>query len=157
VINDAVLIGRSAEDVLSRTVRLSFGGREFTLPVLTIAGNRRWLARVDAELGRVLDGLRARGQTPDLLGVLNGQIDQMLDLLIAYDTSNVLPPRDELAELAYEPELLKAIQEVWRAANPLVAIALSRLHLEAVTSDSSAPTSSPPRPGAGRRRRSTAN
>jgi hypothetical protein len=117
-------IGRSAEDILSRSVRLTLGGREFVLPVLTIAGNRRWKATLDAELASVLAALRKAGkQTPELLDLLEGQIDKMLDLLIAYDETHVLPPKDELAEIAYEDELTKAVQEVWRAANPLVVTA----------------------------------
>jgi hypothetical protein len=131
---------RSAEDILSRTVRLTQGRREWVLPVLTIAGNRRWKGTLDGQLSAVLAALRkSGGKVPRLYDVLQGQVDQLVDLLIAYDETHVLPAREELLEMAYEDELMAAVQEVWRAANPLVAMAARNAARAAFLT----PTSSP--------------
>lgn len=151
--------GRSAGDILSRTVRLTLGGKEYVLPVLTIGGNRRWQAQLDRELGAILNALRKAGRNaPGVVEVLDGQVDKMLDLITSYDTTGVLPDRDTLIEQTYEAELIEAVQEVWLAANPLAAIGLRRLRMIAApTSESSEPTSSPPPNGAGRPKRSKKN
>jgi hypothetical protein len=147
---------RAAEDILGRTVRLTLGRREWVLPVLTIAGNRRWKSTLDGQLSSVLTALRkSGGKVPRLYEVLQGQVDQMVDLLIAYDETHVLPEREELLETAYEDELMAAIQEVWRAANPLVAMAARNATMMAAAS--SMPTSSPPPSTAGPQASSSPN
>lgn len=152
-------VGRPAGDILSRSVRLTLGDKQYVLPVLTIGGNRRWMEKLDAELTTVLSRLRRAGtRAPELYDVLAGQLDAMIDLLTAYDTTHVLPPRDEILEQTYEDELIAAVQEVWRTANPLVAMAVDRIRTrEALTNASLAPTSSPPPSGAGPRKRSKKN
>lgn len=147
---------RAAEDVLSRSVRLTLGGREFVLPVLTIAGNRRWKAELDARLTSSLSRLRDE-KTPALYDVLSGQVDQMLELLLAYDTTHVLPSREELEEMTYEEELVAAVREVWRAANPLVVTATLAAMTQALMNGSLQPTSSRRQSGAGSPARSSTN
>ncbi|HEX5013017.1 MAG TPA: hypothetical protein VFV72_02575 [Candidatus Limnocylindrales bacterium] len=151
--------GRPAEDILSRTVRVTLAGREYELAVLTIAGNKRWKASLDKRLTGMLNGLEA---LPDndvgtIFNLLNSQVDALLDLLVEYDTTGVLPPRDVLEETVYESELLVAVREVWRAANPFAVASLEAATIALQPNDLSAPTSSPRPNGAGKRARSKRN
>jgi hypothetical protein len=156
---DIVGNGRSAGDVLSRVVRLKFGETEYELPVLTIGGNRRWQKELDSRLSGLLNALQKGGDDiPAIFAALGAQTDDLLELLISYDTTSVLPDRQTLEDTIYEDELLKAVQEVWRAANPLVAMTVeTTMTVEtdvAQESESSPPTSSPRRNGTGRPKRS---
>jgi hypothetical protein len=163
-----VFAPRPAGDILSRSVRLTLGDTEYVLPVLFIAGNERWKAAIDAKFNGVVNQLNLAGNDNSaILQALGDQPDDLLDLIYSYDTDEgrrrgVLPPRDELKESVYEGDLLTAVREVWRAANPLVVMrveAAAKGLVEAMgeptTSDTSPPTSSSPTPTAGRPRRST--
>lgn len=146
---------RSATLRLGRSCPITLGDTEFTLRVLTIAANERWNAQLDGRTAALIDGLTRDGaDVTDILSALNGQTDEMIDLLRSYDQEGdgVLPTADEIKEIAYADQLLTAVREVWLAANPLAAIALRSLAI--VTSASSQPTSSPPPPGTSPRKRS---
>jgi hypothetical protein len=157
-----VFAPRSAGDILSRSVRLVLGDTEYALPVLFIAGNERWKAAIDAKFNGVVTRLDEAGNdTARILAALGDQPDDLLDLIYSYDTDEgrregVLPDREDLKESVYEGDLLAAVREVWRAANPLVVMrieAAARDLVEATaartTSESSPPTSSSPTPTAG--------
>jgi hypothetical protein len=147
--------GRPAEDILGRVARITLAGVEYELPVLTIAGNKRWKANLDARLTGLLNGLEGSDDDMSVIfGILNHQVDDLLDLLVAYDTSGVLPPRDVLEETVYEHELLTAVREVWRAANPFALASLEAAMTALQDSVSPTPTNSRPPSTAGARRRS---
>lgn len=150
---------RPAEDVLGRVVRITLGGTEYELTVLTIAGNKRWKATLDSRLTSVLDGLEASDNSIAVFAVLETQVDAMVDLLVDYDTDSgnrpgVLPARDVIEETTYEHELLTAVREVWRAANPFVLASLAAATAALQVSDSSEPTNSSRPRTAGSRKRS---
>lgn len=148
------LSARPAEAILGRTVTVTLGGTRYVLPVLTIAGNRRWNAELDAETAELVDGLTASGDDVGaILARLATQPEKLGDLLYAYDTSGVLPPRAELEEVAYEDELMAAVQGVWQAANPLAVMALT-MAAATTTSASSPPTNGSPPSTAGPRPKS---
>lgn len=158
---------RSAEDILGRTIHIVLGGTPYTLPVRSIKANREWKASLDGELAGMLTGIEAMESMTEVAEVMNTlvrEIDDMvgrlIDLLVSYDTSGVLPSRDAIEEI--EPDasadVLEACREVWRAANPLVVGALSAIAtLEPPTSASSLPTNTPPPSTAGRRKKSRAD
>jgi hypothetical protein len=152
---------RPAEDILSRTVRLTLAGTEYTLPVLTIGGNRRWKASLDARLTGLLDGLEQAGDDPSsILGLLGSQTDSLVALLKEYDTTSVLPDAETIEETCYEDEVLTAVREVWRAANPFVERAVNAVVatiVEPPPSVSSPPTNSRPRRTGGSRKTSRKN
>lgn len=149
-----VFAERPAGDILSRVVRVTLGGQEYALPVRSIRANREWKQQLDAEIAGLINGLDAAGDDyAAILGMLAGQTDALLTMLLSYDESGVLPTREAIEEL--EPDasvdVLNAVREVWRAANPLVAMTVERV--TSLTTPSP-PTSSPPPPTAGRRKRS---
>jgi hypothetical protein len=154
-----VIAPRSAEDILSRVVRVTLGGQTYELPVRSIRANREWKANLEARLAMLVDRLTSADEADDARAALNdalaSQVDDLIELLIAYDTAGVLPSREQIEEI--EPDatmaIVMAVREVWRAANPLVATAIGRM-AETPTEPSSPPTSSPPVSITGPRKRS---
>jgi hypothetical protein len=146
---------RSVEDILAERVRLSIGGEVYTLPSLSIEATEAWVARMDGEFVGLMTGLEKAGDDiPKIVTILTSRPDRLLALLLAYDLEHRLPPEEELRRKLTPMGLLRAIMEVWRAANPLADIALAGLTRAIEQNGSPLPTSSPPRPMAGRPRRS---
>jgi hypothetical protein len=148
--------GRPAGDILSRVVRVSLGGQTYELPVRSIKANREWKAGLNARTAAFIGGLEAAGEDFEaIFGQLAGQVDPLLDMLLSYDTAGVLPTREAIEDI--EPDasqdIVDAVREVWRAANPLVATTMKTLMEAIEISDSSPPTSTPPPPTATARRR----
>jgi hypothetical protein len=153
-----LLPARSVEDILAERVRLAVGGREFILPSLNLDDTDDWLNQINGEVAGLLASVNDDADLGSLLVQLQARQDGLLDLLIAYDKTNVLPERDQLRKGLTPLGHIKAVLEVWRAANPLVDIALSGLSTSGLaTIASPKPTSSPPRNGTGRRAKSGAN
>ena len=145
---DGILPERSAEDIFAGRIRLSLGGAQYVLPTLTIEAEEKWLAGIDGRLGSLLSGVSsARDDPAMLLGVLSGATGQLLDVLYAYDQTGVLPPRARLVKTARSNALIRAVMEVWVAANPLAGIAL--LGMRQTNGTSPAATSEPPPNGVG--------
>ncbi len=154
----SVLRSRSAEDVLSRSVRVTIGGQEYVLPVRSMRANREWKQRLDATTSGLLSALEAsEDDLSAIYAALAAQADDLIDLLVSY-APDVLPSRDEIEDI--EPDasmdVLAAVREVWRAANPLVAMSLEAMAGIQPTPDSpfSPPSSGRPRSTAGPRRSS---
>lgn len=113
---------RSATDILAGRVRLVLAGIPYDLPVLPRGESRRWLESLDlqfATLGALLD--EAGNDTPRILTMVTQRQDLLVGFLKSYDTGNVLPETAYLDEFATDAEILRAVIEVWRAANPLAA------------------------------------
>ena len=133
---------RSAQDVLSRSLRLTLGGTEHVLQVLFIAGNERWREFERKTTSEFVTALEISGETTrGIIDAWNTQTDLQLDLLYAYDTDcglreGTLPPREVLKEQLYEDELEAALREVVRAANPKAysAVGAVRQAVEAIRS-----------------------
>jgi hypothetical protein len=141
---------RSAEDILSRTVRVSLGGIEYPLRVRSIAANREWRQSLDLATRSFL----ADADEDDLAGLydrLAAHADVLLDALLAYDTEGILPTAAEIE--AIEPDatldIVFAIREVWAAANPLLGISSQSSPASMLMSPFFPPSSSPPPSGDG--------
>ena len=149
---------RSAQDILSRSLRLTLGGEERVLAVLFIAGNERWREYERAQTSEFITSLEIAGNDPrQILAEFGTQVDLQLDLLYAYDTDcghrvGVLPAREVLKESLYEDELEMALREVVKAANPK-AVAAASLMAQVMKASSERSSSSPPST-AGTRRKS---
>jgi hypothetical protein len=113
---------RSVADMLAGRVRVTIGGLRHEMPVLSRAESREWLASLDARLSALAAGVDAAQTDPaKLIPLLMSESDAMLDLLKSYDRHDVLPPRAELDQAASDSEGLRAVLEVWQAANPKAA------------------------------------
>lgn len=155
----SILPPRSIEDILFERVRLIIGGEVYDLPALVIEDNERWKASLEAELTGMLNALNDSGDDlSKIVAALTGEPGRLVGLLRSYDKTGILPDDDTLRASMTPLGLLRAVLEVWRAANPLVDIGLVGVTMDAAsTSESATPTNTPRRNGAGRRAKSGAS
>ena len=118
-----ILPPRPVEDILAERVRLLIGGEVFDLPVLTIAENRAWKERSDRELGLFIATITLTDDLSEVMERFDGYDDTLMNLLLSYDSTGVLPPREVIEEGLTPLGLFRAVCEVWRAARPLADIA----------------------------------
>ena len=85
------------------------------LTTIDTESNDARFAAIASELDEAAD------DTPRILALLAGQTDGLGEMLRAYDQSGVLPDPAYMDEFVTDAEVLVAMVEVWRAANPLVA------------------------------------
>lgn len=136
---------RSAADILAGRIRVVLAGQVYDLPVLPRGASRRWLESLDSQyaaLGAALDV--AGDDTPRILLLLASHQESLLGMLYTYDETHVLPERSLVEEYATDAEILRAVIEVWRAANPLAAT-LAEMTSE-TDGSSPEPPSTPPLP-----------
>jgi len=142
---------RTAEDILAGRVRVVLGGVQYALPVLPRRRSREWLEALDARFAEIASALdEAADDKPRILALLTTQTTGLLEMLRAYDVTDVLPAPEYLDEFATDSEVLVAMVEVWRAANPL-ADSLAATADEGTDGTSSALSSSSPPPTGGTR------
>jgi hypothetical protein len=128
-------------------VRVVLGDQTYVLPVRSMRANREWRETLDAKTTDLLNGLDASGNDlSSIYSLLAGQRDEMIEMLLSYDTVGILPSRDEIEDIEPDASLqvLDAVREVWRAADPLVAIAVMTATIGLMPSGSLEPTSSLP-------------
>lgn len=138
---------RSAADILAGRIRVALGGVAYDLPVLPRGASRRWLESLDtsyAALGAALD--EAGDDTPRILTLLASHQDAMLGMLYTYDETGALPERALVEEYATDAEILRAVIEVWRAANPLAATLAETTSASGTNGSSPESPSTPPSP-----------
>jgi hypothetical protein len=164
----SILPERSAQDILAAEVHMTFGRRKpttYTLPVLSIAENREWKAKLELGLVGLLSSLDDVGD--DLGGVLSAfstVTPQLTQALYDYDVDGVLPEQAVLERVASDAEVLRAVLAVWAAANPFAQVAVAAMReaepevpatAAPPTNGSSTPTNTARPPTAGRRRTSS--
>lgn len=150
---------RPADQMVSRTVRITLGGQTFELPVRSIRANREWKERLTGATAALLANLNSSGdEKAAIVAAFDGHEEELIGLLVDYDTSGQLT-REAIEDI--EPDatfdLLHALGEVWRAASPLVAIGVAAAAIATPSSPSSPPTNTPRPRMAGRRSKSTKN
>lgn len=114
---------RSAADILNGRITIVLAGIPYVIGVLPRRASREWAMALDAkfaEVTRALEG--AADDAPLILQILTGHTDYMIEMLRAYDVENILPDDEFVETYATDGEILAAMVEVWRAANPLAAI-----------------------------------
>lgn len=132
---------RSAEDIFAGRIRVELGGTTYTMPVRSRKANREWLESLDLSFATLLANLEDIDDGEQVLRLLFSATDQFLDALVSYDAGRSLPPRGVIDDEATDMEIVRAVMEVWRAANPLVAIALGL-----APSETASPMSTPSLP-----------
>ncbi len=144
---------RAIEDIIAERVRLTIGGEEYVLPAKVVEDNEAWLAGLNADFRGLMGALaNAENDTSALVGLLTRDPNWLIDHLLSYDHTGVLPDRETIRKSLTPIKLLMAVAEVWRAANPLVDITLAAVTLDnlmAITAP--VPSASSPRTGSSRR------
>jgi len=113
---------RSLADIFANRIRVRLGGITYELPVLPRAANRRWLESLEGQLAATAAAYQAAATDPaQVVPLLLGEAGVSYELLLSYDQAHILPSIDEIDEIATDAEILRAVMEVWQAANPKAA------------------------------------
>ena len=138
---DALLPERSAEDLIGGIVRVRLGSAEYALPELPMDATDEWAASIDGSLSGLLDMIDRLGESADLAGLFTQARAfeaQLLDALVAYDRSGVLPDRSALRSTVTHTQVLFAVMGVWATtASPLGALVVGLVRSLPTTSGSS--------------------
>lgn len=117
---------RPDEQVAGGYLHVTLGGQDFVLPVLPIRANREWIAKLREQMVAVLKVTPDLDTIDDFVGLLAGNSEAMMDLLLAYDAigaefskrSAVLPERDWIDTHATDRECYEGMKRVTAAAYP---------------------------------------
>lgn len=114
---------RSVADILSGRIQIVLGGVPYIIHVLPRRASREWITKLDQRFAEVTSALdQAENDAPRILALLTAHTDYMIQMLREYDIEGVLPDDEFIETYATDGEILAAMVEVWRAANPLAAI-----------------------------------
>lgn len=115
---------RSLADIFANRIRVRLGGVVYELPVRSRADNRKWLESLEGRFSQVAGAYQAAAENPaEIVPLLLGESQASYELLLSYDQTEVLPPLAE-ADTFTDAEILRAVMEVWLAANPKAVVEL---------------------------------
>lgn len=141
---------RSPTDIAFGVARVILGGQAYHLPALAWRAADEWEAAMYGETRAFITALEDAGDdTTAILARLRSEPERLLDALMAYDTTGVLPSRDVILDTASKSEVLVALLGVWRAANPLVDAGIEAMGTDLTSSLLFALLSTQPVPTAG--------
>lgn len=143
---------RPDEEVAGGFISATLGGQAKSLPVLSVARNRKWKQQFDATAAEI--GASAESDDfEEVVRALSDSIEKMLDLLIAYDDTSSLGGREWIDQHATDREVYELFKKVTDAAFPfgfdLMARMLGELRLQMgrLAAGSKSTSSSPPNTG----------
>jgi hypothetical protein len=103
------------EEIVSGALSVTKDGRALSLPVLKIKRAREWRKAVAAEFD---------GEEPENTSdAMNVPADKILDLVLAYDRTNVLGGRESIEDSMTDEELYDAFIAMWRKTFPFARLA----------------------------------
>jgi hypothetical protein len=115
---------RTEEAAIGGLLTLTIGGRARAVPVLKIKHSREWKEK----LGGVAAGIELDDDLAVTIGRLaNLASDRALDLVVAYDRTDVLGGRDAIEEEATDAEVFQALEVIVRATYPFETVLRSVL------------------------------
>jgi hypothetical protein len=120
------LTAAEEEAIVTRAgLSVVLGGTERTVAPLVIADNRAWKDKVIDAIAERWGALGGVGDWKDVVRMLAGSDDALLDLLLAYDTDATLGGREWIEHHATAREVLEAFKVVAKEAFPLGDAALA--------------------------------
>lgn len=122
--------GQTKVDILTRHgIPLDLGERQFRVRPRTMANDYKWVETVFA---RVTDRIVAFGkkdadgdaafEIADVIAALSNSTTDMLDLILAYDETQQLPPREWVEENAITSQITTAFTTLLEVAYPPFAV-----------------------------------
>jgi hypothetical protein len=143
---------RTVEEIVGGQVPIMLGRTRYVLPELPMAQTDAWAESMDERLRGLLSVVDTldEGQLMPLFEAATSFQDELLESLVAYDSTGVLPSIDDIRGLATHTEVLLAALGVWSSTkSPLAGIVVTFLSVLP-----SIPTGSVPKPTSGSRKRS---
>jgi hypothetical protein len=110
--------GQSKVDILTRHgIPLVFEDRTFRIRPRTMKHDREWLDQVfDRVVARLASFSAADLTIPSVIAALGDSTPEMLDLIVAYDETSELPPREWMEENAYTAQVTTAFTTLLEVA-----------------------------------------
>ena len=106
------------QQVVRATLSVTMDGQAYSLPVLKIKAADKWLEKVTKAFGAMekLEGLSTQA-------AMNMPAKKILDLVVAYDTTNVLGGLAHIEENATSEDVYDAFLLMWRKSFPFGRLA----------------------------------
>jgi hypothetical protein len=116
---------RSESDVLIKELKLTFGEKEYTVPVLRKTAAEKWRAEYFAKTKEVSDSMPAKFEKENdprelskaigrgLMGALLQFPNKIPELVFSYAPSL---PKEEILEIAYDQDFARAYKQIWQVA-----------------------------------------
>lgn len=116
--------GQSAADILTRHgIPIDFEDRQFRVRPRTMKQDRLWLDSVQERITeRVMAFWGGDLTVAAIIGALGDSPSDMLDLIVAYDETQQLPPREWIEENAYTAQITTAFTTLLEVAYPPFAV-----------------------------------
>ena len=147
---------RTEEEVVAGLLRIEVGDAVKVIPTLKARYVGEWMQRFAPAAGASTKPL-GEWSDADVLALPSGNVDKLIDLMVAYDRTGGLGGREWLAENADPTQLKRAVEQMLENAAPFAdAPALLALMLIRAAARSGQPnaTNSPSTSGASTRTRS---
>lgn len=116
---------RSGSDVLLKELKLKFGDKEYTVPVLRMRAAEKWRAEYFEKTKEVSDSMPAKFDKENdprelsnairrgLMGALIEFPNKVPELVFSYAPSL---PKEEILEAAYDHDFARAYKQIWEVA-----------------------------------------
>lgn len=116
---------RSGSDVLLKELKLKFGDKEYTVPVLRMRAAEKWRVEYFAKTKEVSDSMPEKFDKENdprelskaigrgLMGALLQFPNQIPELVFSYAPSL---PREEVLDHAYDQDFARAYKQIWEVA-----------------------------------------
>lgn len=116
--------GQTKVDILTRNgIPLDLGDRQFRVRPRTMTHDREWLDAVFSRITSRVNAFMADDLTvPAVIAALGDSPADMLDLIVAYDETAQLPPREWIEENAFTAQITTAFTTLLEVAYPPFAV-----------------------------------
>jgi len=116
---------RSESDVLQKILKLTFGGKDYEVPVLRMRESAKWRQEYfertrEVSTSMIVDNLNDKAELSNHVGnALTAALlkfpEKIPDLVFSYATS-LLPQREEIEADAYDEDFSLAFAKIWQVA-----------------------------------------
>ena len=111
--------GQTEYEILTRAgIPLVLGEKEWRVRPRVMQGDREWLADVQVRLMRRFGTLDSADSIPGIIAALGDATEDMVDLILAYDETSGLPPREWIEGNAHTREVTMAFTVLLEEAYP---------------------------------------
>jgi hypothetical protein len=114
---------RSDSDILLKELKLKFGDKEYTVPVLRMKQAAKWREDYFARTKEVTDDMKvdekvenlSKAVSRGLMAALLKFPEKIPDLVFSY-SAELSEKREEILDEAYDQDFQRAFQQIWQVA-----------------------------------------
>jgi hypothetical protein len=113
---------RPDSDIILKELKLKFGDKEYTVPVLRMKAAAKWRAEYFTRTKEVSDDMKAeetenlsKAISRGLMAALLKFPEKVPDLVFSY-SPQLAENKEEILEAAYDQDFVRAFQQIWQVA-----------------------------------------